>query len=81
MVLFNTPKTPAKGCEVYMFWGQHFIQVVFVLVALGCIPVMLLGKPIKIMQARKLANVSKLHYDSIHMTAESASRITQHHIT
>ncbi|XP_062124635.1 V-type proton ATPase 116 kDa subunit a 1 isoform X6 [Drosophila sulfurigaster albostrigata] len=60
MVLFNTPKTPPKGCEVYMFWGQHFIQVVFVLVALGCIPVMLLGKPIKIMQARKLANVQPI---------------------
>ncbi|KAH8398510.1 hypothetical protein KR215_010349 [Drosophila sulfurigaster] len=60
MVLFNTPKAPAQGCEVYMFWGQHFIQVVFVLVALGCIPVMLLGKPIKIMQARKLANVQPI---------------------
>ncbi|XP_051863720.1 V-type proton ATPase 116 kDa subunit a 1 isoform X3 [Drosophila albomicans] len=60
MVLFNTPKTPAQGCEVYMFWGQHFIQVVFVLIALGCIPVMLLGKPIKIMQARKLANVQPI---------------------
>ncbi|XP_034484910.1 V-type proton ATPase 116 kDa subunit a isoform X3 [Drosophila innubila] len=57
MVLFNKPKTPPKDCEtVYMFWGQHFIQIVFVLIALGCIPVMLLGKPMKIMQARKLAN-------------------------
>lgn len=63
MVLFNEPKKPAEGCEtVYMFWGQHFIQIVFVLIALGCIPVMLLGKPIKIMQARKLANVSRLYY-------------------
>ncbi|KAL7728917.1 hypothetical protein ACLKA6_004253 [Drosophila palustris] len=61
MVLFNEPKTPPKGCETpYMFWGQHFIQVVFVLIALGCIPVMLLGKPIKIMQARKLANVQPI---------------------
>ncbi|KAH8407159.1 hypothetical protein KR222_009553 [Zaprionus bogoriensis] len=60
MVLFNTPKKPAEGCEVYMFWGQHFIQTLFVLVALGCIPVMLLGKPIKIMQARKLANVQPI---------------------
>jgi len=63
MVLFNKPKDPPKDCEtVYMFWGQHFIQIVFVLVALGCIPVMLLGKPLKIMQARKLANVSRLYY-------------------
>ncbi|XP_017847857.1 V-type proton ATPase 116 kDa subunit a isoform X3 [Drosophila busckii] len=57
MVLFNEPKKPPVGCKtVYMFWGQHFIQVVFVLGALCCIPVMLLGKPMKIMQARKQAN-------------------------
>ncbi|XP_068157461.1 V-type proton ATPase 116 kDa subunit a 1 isoform X3 [Drosophila tropicalis] len=60
MVLFNTPKTPPEGCKVYMFWGQSFIQTVFVLVALACIPVMLLGKPWKIMQARKLANVQPI---------------------
>ncbi|XP_034660391.1 V-type proton ATPase 116 kDa subunit a isoform X7 [Drosophila subobscura] len=56
MVLFNKPKDPVKGCEVYMFWGQHFVQVLFVLLALCCIPIMLLAKPMLIMQARKLAN-------------------------
>nr|XP_041631630.1 V-type proton ATPase 116 kDa subunit a1 isoform X1 [Drosophila kikkawai] len=56
MVLFNKPKPPPQDCEVYMFWGQHFIQVLFVLVAVGCIPVMLLAKPLLIMQARKQAN-------------------------
>ncbi|XP_017847858.1 V-type proton ATPase 116 kDa subunit a isoform X4 [Drosophila busckii] len=61
MVLFNEPKKPPVGCKtVYMFWGQHFIQVVFVLGALCCIPVMLLGKPMKIMQARKQANVQPI---------------------
>ncbi|XP_020811078.1 V-type proton ATPase 116 kDa subunit a isoform X5 [Drosophila serrata] len=56
MVLFNTPKPVPEKCEVYMFLGQHFIQVLFVLVAVGCIPVMLLAKPLLIMQARKQAN-------------------------
>ncbi|KMZ06543.1 uncharacterized protein Dsimw501_GD21418, isoform C [Drosophila simulans] len=56
MVLFNTPKPPPEKCETYMFMGQHFIQVLFVLVAVGCIPVMLLAKPLLIMQARKQAN-------------------------
>ncbi|XP_015037055.1 V-type proton ATPase 116 kDa subunit a isoform X7 [Drosophila pseudoobscura] len=56
MVLFNTPKPAPSGCGVYMFWGQHFVQVLFVLLALGCIPIMLFAKPMLIMQARKLAN-------------------------
>lgn len=58
MVLFNKPKDPAKGCEVYMYAGQHFIQNMLVLLALACIPVMLLGKPLQIMKQRRLANVS-----------------------
>ncbi|KPU72856.1 uncharacterized protein Dana_GF23290, isoform I [Drosophila ananassae] len=60
MVLFNTPKAPPQDCETYMFFGQHFIQVLFVLVAVGCIPVMLLAKPLLIMQARKQANVQPI---------------------
>ncbi|XP_016982725.1 V-type proton ATPase 116 kDa subunit a1 isoform X2 [Drosophila rhopaloa] len=60
MVLFNTPKPPPDHCETYMFFGQHFIQVLFVLVAVGCIPVMLLAKPLLIMQARKQANVQPI---------------------
>ncbi|XP_017101114.1 V-type proton ATPase 116 kDa subunit a 1 isoform X4 [Drosophila bipectinata] len=60
MVLFNTPKSPPEHCETYMFFGQHFIQVLFVLVAVGCIPVMLLAKPLLIMQARKQANVQPI---------------------
>ncbi|XP_075149974.1 V-type ATPase subunit a family protein Vha100-1 isoform X2 [Haematobia irritans] len=60
MVLFNTPKPPPEKCEVYMFAGQHFFQVVFVLVALACIPVMLLGKPLQIMKQRKNPNVQPI---------------------
>ncbi|XP_023173723.2 V-type proton ATPase 116 kDa subunit a isoform X3 [Drosophila hydei] len=56
MVLFKSSKAPGKDCNVHMFAGQSFFQTIFVLIALACIPVMLLGKPIKIMQARKLAN-------------------------
>ncbi|XP_017874018.1 PREDICTED: V-type proton ATPase 116 kDa subunit a isoform X1 [Drosophila arizonae] len=56
MVLFKNSKAPGKDCNIYMFAGQSFFQTIFVLIALACIPVMLLGKPIKIMQARKLAN-------------------------
>lgn len=59
MVLFNKPKDAAKGCEVYMYSGQRFIQTTLVVLALACIPVMLLGKPLKIMKQRKLANVSE----------------------
>ncbi|XP_022215676.1 V-type proton ATPase 116 kDa subunit a1 isoform X6 [Drosophila obscura] len=60
MVLFNTPKPAPEGCELYMFWGQHFVQVLFVVLAVGCIPIMLLAKPMLIMQARKLANVQPI---------------------
>ncbi|XP_073818680.1 V-type ATPase subunit a family protein Vha100-1 isoform X4 [Musca autumnalis] len=60
MVLFNTPKPVPEGCEVYMFGGQHFFQVVFVLIAVACIPVMLLGKPLQIMKQRKHANVQPI---------------------
>ncbi|KRG01559.1 uncharacterized protein Dmoj_GI22777, isoform J [Drosophila mojavensis] len=60
MVLFKNSKAPGKDCNIYMFAGQSFFQTIFVLIALACIPVMLLGKPIKIMQARKLANVQPI---------------------
>lgn len=61
MVLFNTPKEPPKDCESpYMFGGQLYIQRLFVIIALACVPVMLFGKPIQIMKQRKLANVRKL---------------------
>lgn len=42
-----------------MFAGQHYFQVFFVLIALSCVPVMLLGKPLQIMKQRRQANVSK----------------------
>lgn len=60
MVLGNTPKTPLPGCESYMFGGQSFFQKLFRFIALCCIPVMLLGKPLKIIQQRRQANRQNL---------------------
>lgn len=45
MMLFSEEKE-LDHCKKYMFEGQDTIQMVFVLVALLCIPWMLLGKPI-----------------------------------
>ncbi|XP_054726243.1 V-type proton ATPase 116 kDa subunit a 1 isoform X2 [Anastrepha obliqua] len=60
MVLGNTPKTPLPGCQPYMFGGQSFFQKLFRFIALCCIPVMLLGKPLKIIQQRRQANRQNL---------------------
>lgn len=60
MVLFKS--SPVTGdCETaYMFAGQSFFQTLFVLIALACVPWMLLAKPILIMKSRKEAAVSLL---------------------
>ncbi|XP_036322752.1 V-type proton ATPase 116 kDa subunit a1 isoform X2 [Rhagoletis pomonella] len=60
MVLGNTPKPPVGKCETYMFAGQSFFQKLFRFIALCCIPVMLLGKPLKIIQERRQANRQNL---------------------
>lgn len=39
---------PFEGCDEFMFPNQGTVQLVFVLVAFACIPVLLLGKPIYI---------------------------------
>ena len=52
MMLFkSTP--PLAGCNEYMFESQHQVETVFVLVALLCIPWMLLAKPFYIKFTRK----------------------------
>lgn len=59
MVLFNYPKAEENSpCSPYMFSAQPYIQTFFVLVALACVPWMLLAKPIHIMRGRKQAAVS-----------------------
>ncbi|XP_053682337.1 V-type proton ATPase 116 kDa subunit a 1 isoform X2 [Sabethes cyaneus] len=53
MVLF---KPPQKGyCNPYMFGGQAGLQKFLVVIALLCVPWMLLAKPIMIMRSRKQA--------------------------
>ncbi|XP_055908651.1 V-type proton ATPase 116 kDa subunit a 1 isoform X4 [Eupeodes corollae] len=61
MVLFKPPNTPTDDCSPYMYAGQAFFEKLLVLIALGCIPVMLLGKPFHIMKQRKLANIQPIH--------------------
>ncbi|CAH1405957.1 unnamed protein product [Nezara viridula] len=52
MVLFK-PSTPLPKCEVNMYAGQDFLQKLLVVIALICIPWMLLAKPIIIMRGKK----------------------------
>ncbi|TDG47003.1 hypothetical protein AWZ03_006584 [Drosophila navojoa] len=51
MMLFGHQE-PLDGCKEYMFEGQDMIQTVFVIVAVICIPWMLLGKPLYIKATR-----------------------------
>ncbi|KAJ0178913.1 hypothetical protein K1T71_005688 [Dendrolimus kikuchii] len=52
MMLFSSNE-PEPGCKEFMFEGQGEIQRIFVLIALCCIPVMLLGKPLYLLSAGK----------------------------
>lgn len=52
MMLFKR-STPPPNCEEFMFEGQGTVQMIFICVALICIPWMLLGKPLYIMCTRK----------------------------
>ena len=52
MMLFkNTP--PSPGCEEYMYTVQPKLEMIFVLIAVICIPWLLLGKPLYIKFTRK----------------------------
>ncbi|XP_058467492.1 V-type proton ATPase 116 kDa subunit a 1 isoform X2 [Malaya genurostris] len=54
MVLFKAPNE-TKDCSPYMFAGQAGLQKFLVIIALLCVPWMLLAKPIMIMRSRKEA--------------------------
>lgn len=60
MMLFKSQE-PLEGCKEFMFEGQDMVQTVFVIVAVICIPWMLLGKPIYYMIQRKKAPVQHPH--------------------
>lgn len=40
---------PNAGCDSYMYEGQKLVQMILVVAALLCVPIMLLGKPLYIM--------------------------------
>ena len=52
MVLMKETPVPAE-CDAYMYSGQKALQRLLLIVALLCVPVMLLGKPIYIMRQHK----------------------------
>lgn len=55
MVLFKESTVLSEDCSPWMFAGQSFLQKFLVLIALACVPWMLLAKPLLIMQERKKA--------------------------
>ncbi|XP_048264619.1 V-type proton ATPase 116 kDa subunit a 1 isoform X4 [Bombus affinis] len=57
MVLFKPGTAPAKECSPWMYSGQNGFQSFLVVVAVLCIPWMLLAKPVSMMYNRK-----KQHY-------------------
>jgi V-type H+-transporting ATPase subunit a len=52
MMLFNKDKA-LPGCEPQMYPGQSTVQLAFVLIAVLCIPCILIGKPLFTMLSRK----------------------------
>jgi len=68
MMLFKSSPPTGKGCEEFMFDGQDILQYVFVILALLCIPVLLLGKPIYILCGggkKSSDNVSAFHVKDV----------------
>ncbi|XP_011056097.1 PREDICTED: V-type proton ATPase 116 kDa subunit a isoform 1 isoform X1 [Acromyrmex echinatior] len=65
MVLFK-PSTKVGNCDPYMYGGQSGLQKFLVVVALFCVPWMLLAKPILMMRNRR-----KQHYQLNNHGAEN----------
>ncbi|KAH0950845.1 hypothetical protein HN011_008303 [Eciton burchellii] len=65
MVLFK-PATKVPNCDLYMYSGQSGLQKFLVIVAVLCIPWMLLAKPIMMMRNRR-----KQHYQLNNHGAEN----------
>ncbi|XP_030370826.1 V-type proton ATPase 116 kDa subunit a [Scaptodrosophila lebanonensis] len=55
MVLFKS-EVPLAGCDALMFPAQKELELVFFMVAIVCIPWILIGKPLYIMCKRKSKN-------------------------
>ena len=68
MMLFKSSPPSGEGCEEFMFDGQDLLQYVLVIVALLCIPVLLLGKPIYFLcggESKTSAQVSVLNVKDV----------------
>lgn len=51
------PSTAPAPCDPFMYSGQGTIQTLLVVIALLCVPVMLLGKPLYVMRQQKARHV------------------------
>jgi len=71
MMLFGKAE-PQHGCKEFMFEAQHQIQTVFVIIAVVCIPWMLLGKPfyIKFTRGKARAHTNGDINQGMEMTPE-----------
>ncbi|KAL4098429.1 hypothetical protein QTP88_023046 [Uroleucon formosanum] len=79
MVLFKDAVALANCDTVYMFAGQGALQKFLVIVALLCVPIMLLAKPIYIMRQQKEKHVQLVngHATTENGDAEGAGRVVQ----
>ncbi|XP_005178444.1 V-type proton ATPase 116 kDa subunit a 1 [Musca domestica] len=73
MMLFKHQE-PLPGCEEYLFEGQDMLQTVFVIIAVICIPWMLLGKPFYIMCQRKKQPVAHHANGDIENNGQAAAK-------
>ncbi|XP_026476757.1 V-type proton ATPase 116 kDa subunit a-like [Ctenocephalides felis] len=72
MMLFKQG-SPAEQCDEFMFEGQQQIQKIFVLIGLCCIPLMLLGKPLYLMEAPHSAKSNGDLNQGMEMTSDVVS--------
>ncbi|XP_060876988.1 V-type proton ATPase 116 kDa subunit a 1 isoform X4 [Metopolophium dirhodum] len=79
MVLFKDAVALENCNTVYMFSGQGAVQKFLVIVALLCVPIMLLAKPIYIMRQQKEKHVQLVngHATTENGDAEGAGRVVQ----
>jgi len=64
MMLFKDATVP-KDCSQYMFEGQDILQLVLLLSALLCIPVMLFGKPLFILFSKRKSQGRKIYVSNL----------------
>lgn len=78
MLLFKRSE-PLPGCNEFMFEGQNLVQLVFICVALLCIPVMLLGKPLYIMFSKKnhhhVSLEASIPYTYVYLGTDNENRL------